>query len=159
MRLPVLGPDAPPVWARLATPHAGTDHGFVFRPEVADEVVVGFTNCDPRCPIVLGGVFSSANPPPEPVAEATEENLEKGIVTRSGTRIVISDADDPSITIETPSGSKLRLDDDQEVLEIVDSHGNTMVMSSDGIALTSAADVVIEASGDVRITGASIDMS
>jgi uncharacterized protein involved in type VI secretion and phage assembly len=159
VRLPVLGEEPGAVWARLAMPHAGAEHGLVFRPEVDDEVVVGFLDADPRQAVVLGALFSSANAPPGDYAEASEENQAKGIVTRAGTTIGFVDADSPSVFIETPAGNKLLLDDDQEELTLTDQHGNSLVLSADGIAVNSAADLIIEASGEVRISGQSIDMS
>ncbi len=159
VRLPVLGEDPGVVWARLAMPHAGAEHGFVFRPEVDNEVVVGFLDADPRQAVVLGALFSSTNAPPGDYAEASEQNEQKGIVTRAGTKIGFVDADSPSVFIETPAGNKLLLDDDQEQLALTDQHGNSLVLSADGIAVNSAADLVIEASGEVRISGQSIDLS
>lgn len=42
------------VWAQLACPDAGNGHGYYFRPEPGDEVVVGFLDADPRCAVILG---------------------------------------------------------------------------------------------------------
>ena len=157
--LPVLGEEQSAVWARLALPNAGAEHGFVFRPEIGDEVVVAFLNGDPRQAVVLGALFSSANAPPGDYAEASEENEAKGIVTRSGTTIGFVDADKPAVFIETPAGNKLLLDDDGEQLSLEDQHGNSLLLSADGIAITSAADLIIDASGDIKISGQSIDLS
>ena len=157
--LPVLGDEQSAVWARLALPHAGAEHGFVFRPEIGDEVVVGFLNEDPRQAVVLGALFSSASAPPGDYAEASEENEAKGIVTRAGTTIGFVDADMPSVFIETPAGNKLLLDDDGEQLSLTDQHGNSLMLSADGIAINSTADLAIEASGEVSIKGQSIDLS
>ncbi|WP_370250063.1 phage baseplate assembly protein V [Nocardioides sp.] len=46
-------------WARIVTPDAGASRGFVFLPEVNDEVLVGFEHGDTRRPIVLGSIFSA----------------------------------------------------------------------------------------------------
>jgi hypothetical protein len=157
--LPVLGVEAGLVWARLAMPHAGAQHGFVFRPEIGDEVVVGFLDEDPRHAVILGALFSSANSPPGDYAEPSEENEHKGIVSRSGTTIGFLDDDSPSVFIETPAGNKLLLDDGEEQLTLTDQHGNSLVLSAEGISVSSTADLIIEASGEVRISGQSIDLS
>jgi Rhs element Vgr protein len=52
------------IWARIATLDAGKERGSFFRPEINDEVIVGFVNEDPRFPIVLGMLNSSALPAP-----------------------------------------------------------------------------------------------
>jgi Rhs element Vgr protein len=159
VRLPALGADAEPIRARLLTPHAGAEHGFVFKPELEDEVIVGFLNDDPRVPVILGALFSSARPPPGDYAEADDENLAKGIVTRSGTTIGIVDGDTPRLVLKTPGGNQVLIDDENEQIELTDQHGNALVMNADGIAITSAADLTLEAGGDVTITGQAIDMS
>ena len=44
------------VWARLASPDAGKNRGYFFRPEPGDEVAVGFFNADPRQAGSLGAM-------------------------------------------------------------------------------------------------------
>ena len=46
--------DGPTYWARMMTPHAGADRGFMFMPEVGDEVVVAFEDGDPERPVGVG---------------------------------------------------------------------------------------------------------
>ena len=52
------------IWARVSSMDAGKGRGSFFRPEIHDEVVVGFLNGDPRHAIILGMLNSSANPAP-----------------------------------------------------------------------------------------------
>ncbi|TNF43639.1 MAG: type VI secretion system tip protein VgrG, partial [Cytophagales bacterium] len=61
--LPMIDASSEGTWARLATLDAGGEgvRGAVFYPEIGDEVIVGFINEDPRQPIILGSLFSSAN--------------------------------------------------------------------------------------------------
>ena len=54
VRLPIIDSENEGVWARLATLDAAQDRGWVFRPEIDDEVIVGFLNDDPRDPVILG---------------------------------------------------------------------------------------------------------
>lgn len=144
------------IWARLATPEAGPGRGFFFRPETGDEVVVGFLAEDPREPVVLGGVFGSRNAPPEDFATLSEQNLNKGLLTRNGVALAIVDQDKPIVTLKTP-GASVTIDDDAGEMSLVDAHGNSLVLSADGVVITSAADFAIEASGAVTIKGASVE--
>ena len=48
------------VWARYATPYAGSKMGMHFLPEVDDEVVIGFLNGDPSAAIVLAARSTAA---------------------------------------------------------------------------------------------------
>jgi Rhs element Vgr protein len=146
------------VWARLASPEAGKDRGWFFRPEVGDEVVVGFFNDDPRQPVVLGALYGAKNTPPEGFATLSEDNLDKGIVSKAGTKIVFKDAKKASLYFETASKNKVLLDDDKELIEISDKHGNKITLDKDGIKLESAKDLKLKASGNVEIEGAKVDV-
>ena len=154
VRIPVIDNENEGVWARLATTEAGDTRGFVFRPEVDDEVVVGFLNDDPRDPVILGSLFSSAKPAP---VTAEEENNLKGITTRSGIKLIFDD-DKSGVTVETPDGNKMVLDDDAGAIQIEDSNGNKFSLSSDGITLESASDISIKATGDVKIEGINVNI-
>ena len=54
VRLPIIDNSARGIWARIASLDAGLNRGAFFRPEIDDEVIVGFVNDDPRDAIVLG---------------------------------------------------------------------------------------------------------
>ena len=150
IRIPSLGSEAPSLWARMALMHAGPDHGVFFRPELNDEVIVGFANDDPRTPVILGSLYSQDVPETTGVVDA--ENLTKGIVTRTGVQIIINDADKPSVTISTPAGASFTLDDDAQSATLVDESGNQVVLDADGIQVKSASDMVIDAGGDLTIS-------
>ena len=112
-------------------------------------MIVGFVNDDPRDPIVLGMVNSSAKPAP---ITGTDDNHEKGWVTRSEMKMVFDD-DKVSFTLETPNGNKLILSDETGSILLEDENGNKLEMTSDGIVIDSPSDITINASGDVTVTG------
>ncbi len=146
------------LWARLASPDAGKDRGIFFRPETGDEVVLGFFNDDPRQPVILGGMYGSKNTPPEDFSSLSEENLNKGIVTKQGTTLGFVDGDKASVFIQTAGENKLLLDDDGEAVILSDQNGNTITMNADGIEIKSAKDLILEASGNVEIKGTKVDV-
>jgi len=149
----------------LAAPDAGNGSGFVFRPVEGDEVVLGFLDEDPRQPVVLGALHSSRNPPPSPVDDPQTSEDRRAMVSRAGTRIVFDDAK-PSLTLETTADgeangtykNRIAIDEDAQTITIEDQHGHSIRLSKDGIALTSAKDVTIEAKGKVILKGASVDL-
>ncbi|HRI16662.1 MAG TPA: phage baseplate assembly protein V, partial [Verrucomicrobiota bacterium] len=149
--LPALGDKAGAVWARLASPDAGKERGFFFRPEIGDEVVVGFLNEDPRQPIILGAMFSSKNAAPKDFGPVSDKNLKKGIFTKGGTKLQFLDDKKASLLIETAGKNKIVLDDDKQSVEIADQHGNAVTLDKSGIKLKSAKDLIIESSGKVQI--------
>lgn len=155
--LPLIDPNSEGVWARMASPDAGEgdgSRGIFFLPEIGDEVIVGFINEDPRNPVVLGKLFSSAKPAPFP---QNEDNFQKGIVTRSSLKLTFDD-EKKSIQLETPAGNKVQLNDEEKVILIQDQHGNKILMDSNGIQLESASDISLKATGDIKLEGVNIDI-
>lgn len=146
------------VWARLASPDAGSGRGAYVRPEPGDEVVLGFLADDPRHPVILGSLFGSRNAPPQVFGAPDAANEKRGMVTKAGTTIAFTDGQRPSVSIETAGGNKLLLDDDAEGVKISDSHGNTIQLNQSGVVLRSAGDFTIDASGDVQIKGTRVDI-
>jgi Rhs element Vgr protein len=154
VRLPMVDPAEEGTWARIATLDAGDSRGTFFRPEIDDEVVVGFLDGDPRFPIVLGMCHSGANPAPEP---AKDDNHHKGYTSRSKIRLLFDD-DKVAVLLETPGGNKLTLSEDEKKVTIADQNGNSIVLDDGGITLTSAKDLVLKAAGDVRAEGKNIEL-
>ncbi|OFZ96297.1 MAG: type IV secretion protein Rhs [Betaproteobacteria bacterium RIFCSPLOWO2_02_FULL_62_17] len=153
VRIPLIDPGEEGVWARIATLDAGSSRGTVFRPEIGDEVVLGFLNDDPRNPVVLGQMHSSAKASPIPAADA---NNEKGLVTRSGIEFKFDD-DKKVVTLKTPGGNSVVVSDDAQGILFEDQNGNKLSLDSNGIKLESASDVSIKASGDIKIQGANVE--
>lgn len=149
VRMPLVSDSEDGTWARIAASDAGDSRGFVFRPEIDDEVILGFVNGDPRDPVVLGTLHSSAKPAPIP---GSDDNHQKGIFSREGMKVLFDD-DKVSLTLETPGGYKVVLDEDAGTLTLEDGNGNKMEMSSSGITIESGKDINIKASGDVNIEG------
>jgi uncharacterized protein involved in type VI secretion and phage assembly len=155
IRLPTITETDGLVWARQSLLDAGDGRGTSFRPEVGDEVVVGFLDADPRYPVILGALNSSAKPNP---LTGADDNHEKAIVTRSGMRIHWND-DKIIATIDTPAGNKIVLSEDETSILLEDQNGNKVELSADGIALESAKDITLTASGDVKIKGTNVELT
>lgn len=149
VHLPLIGEATQGVWARLGSAYASTGFGVVFFPEKGDEVILGFMNDDPRAPVILGSVYSSAHGPAFP---PDAENIRKGVVTRSKIEISFDDKD-VVFQIKTPAGRIITLDDKAEALTLKDEHGNSVVMDKGGIAIASCAELTITAKGEISITG------
>ncbi len=155
VKVPVINNDEDGIWARVSTLDAGENRGSFFRPEIGDEVVLGFLNDDPRDPIILGMLNSSFKPAP---VAASDDNHEKGFVTRSGMKLMFND-DEQSLLMETPNGNSLLISDDEGGFIFSDENGNSIEMTSSGITLKSASDLNLEATGDVNVEGVNIAQS
>lgn len=155
VKIMTLGSDHEGVWARMVTLDAGNDRGWVTRPEVDDEVIIGFIDNDATQPIIIGSLFSSANPAPLPADD--DDNHQKGWVTRSGMRMVFDD-DVVALTIETPAGNLLKVSEESEGLVLQDQNDNSITLDGSGITLNSASDLKLDATGDVTINGTNITL-
>jgi len=144
------------IWARLASVEAGNKRGIFFRPELGDEVILGFINDDPRQAIILGAVHSEKNALPEGLA-VTQENYKKGIVTKKGLKILFDD-ENQLIEISTPKGNIFKVSDEDKGIQLVDENGNTMKMYNKGIQLKSSKDVMIEGK-NITLKGSKIDVN
>ena len=147
VKIPALDADNGIVWARLAAPDAGNERGVLFMPEAADEVILGFLNDDPRQAVIIGSVYSSANKPP---FKANDKNPEKGIVTRSGMKLVFDD-EKKLLIISTSDDNVITINEQDKFVEVKDANKNIVKLSSDGISLESGKDVIIKSTGDVKI--------
>jgi uncharacterized protein involved in type VI secretion and phage assembly len=117
-------------------------------------VVVGFLNGDPRHPVILGMLNSSANPAP---LKAENANNQKGFITRSNIKFIFDD-EKKSIRVETPKGKKLVIDDGADSIIISDQNNNKIEMSAEGIAIESAGDISFKTSaGDFKVEALNVE--
>lgn len=154
IRLPLVSPNEEGTWARIATLDAGAERGTFFRPEIDDEVVVGFLNDDPRYPVVLGMCHSSAKPAPEP---AKDDNHIKGYVSREKMKFSFDD-DKKIVGLETPAGNKLNLTEEDKGIIIEDQNGNKITLDDKGITIESAKDLILKATKDIKAEGMNIEL-
>ncbi len=155
VKVPIVDGEEQGIWARVASLDAGDSRGAFFRPEIDDEVIIGFINEDPNHCVVLGMLHSSAKPAP---ITASDDNHEKGFFTRSEMKLLFDD-DKKSVTIETPGGKIFTLDEDAGEIRIEDDNSNIVTMDSNGIVIESAGDIDIKASGDVNIEGMNVNVT
>ncbi|MET2996520.1 phage baseplate assembly protein V, partial [Flavobacterium columnare] len=116
-------------WIRLIQPHSGAGKGFHFIPEIGEEVLVGFESGNAEKPFVLGTHYNGS----ETSGYHTSGNDVKAIHTRSGTKIILNDAQG-SVFIEDPSG-------------------NTWTMDGQGnISVNAPNDITMNAGGNISMT-------
>jgi Rhs element Vgr protein len=154
IRLPLVNDQDEGIYARVATLDAGDKRGTFFRPEINDEVVVGFMNDDPRNPVILGMLHSSAKSAP---LEPDSANPEKGYVSRSGIKLIFND-DKKSVVIETPGSRVFEMSDDSNSITLKDANGNKMVIDQNGITIESASDLTIKAATSISIASPQISL-
>ncbi|MGO4214124.1 phage baseplate assembly protein V, partial [Terriglobus sp. YAF25] len=125
-------------WARMVSPHAGPDRGFMFMPEVGDEVAIVFEDGDPERPVILGSVWNGVQQAPRlgffgATSDIPDNNV-KRIVTKAGNRVQMIDTPSKeTVVLATPNSSALTM------TEKHDSTGRTLVhIHSDGDIILTA---------------------
>ena len=117
-------------WIRLIQPHSGAGKGFHFIPEIGEEVLVGFESGNAEKPFVMGTHYNGS----ETSSYHTSGNDKKVIHTRSGTKIILNDAEG-SVFIEDPSGNTY----------LMDGAGNINLNAPKNMTFTAGENVTITA--------------
>jgi len=161
-RVQVHIPDYPDLdpWARLSAVGAGPSRGFLWVPQVDDEVLVAFNRNDPRDAYVLGGLWSTMNQPP---ATVTTDFLTKRIIQTGlsddpmGHTIEFDDAEQ-SITITTSTSQQITMDATK--IEIATAEGTLKITLELGGGIEIQAvegDISLSApAGDITISGLNV---
>ena len=97
-------------WVRVMTPDGGSssdvksNRGFVFIPEVGDQVLLGFRHGDPARPYVLGSLFNGTTG-----GGGGQGNNCKSLTTRSGSSLKLDDSAG-SVTLHDKGGVSMNFD-------------------------------------------------
>ena len=155
VKMPYISGDDEGVWARMALADAGNNRGLFFRPEVGDEVVLGFLYDDPRQPVILGMLHSSAMATP---ISPSNDNHQKGYTSREQMKLIFDD-EKKSIQIETPGGNKITISDEAKSITLEDQNSNKIEMNDSGITITAAKKLELKGGTELAIGGPQIKLS
>ena len=155
-------------WVRLLSPYTGKDYGMYCVPEIDEVVLVGFIGGSLKRPFLLGSLY------PQGAAIVNDsfdqKNLVKHMKTKGGIDILIHDEQDKQkITVTTPKGSQILIDDENECCTISDK-GAKNVLKLDykggGVEVTAEKTLKLTAgkteismdgnSGDISLKGTKI---
>jgi uncharacterized protein involved in type VI secretion and phage assembly len=92
-------------WAQLMMPMEGDKYGWYVLPDVDDVVVVSFIAGDISQPIIMGGVWSTTDTPPEPNEDG--KNNFRGYRSRSGHRLILDDTDKTKVVLADKTGKNV----------------------------------------------------
>lgn len=109
VRIPSLPAFEP--WARLAAAGGGSSRGFLWVPEIGDEVLVAFNQNDERDAYILGGLWSTLTRPPVtlPTDFVIKRVIKTGKAAGVGHEVEFDDALQ-SVTITTSTKQKITID-------------------------------------------------
>ena len=131
-------------WVRVMTPDGGSssdvksNRGFVFIPEVGDQVLLGFRHGDPARPYVMGSLFNGTTG-----GGGLEGNHMKSLTTRSGHVIEFDDA-------SLSSGITIK-DRNHNVIHIDSSSNDIYIAACHDITISAKNDVTINAGGTMAL--------
>jgi uncharacterized protein involved in type VI secretion and phage assembly len=153
------GAEIESTWARIAAPTAGPERGFLYLPEIDDEVLVAFERGDTRSPYIVGALWNGQHAPPE-IANAVSGDgkvNQRILKSRSGHLVILNDTENSEqISVTSKSGHTVILDDKSgsEMITIKDKTGkNKMVIDStkNSMSLNVDGDFSVTAGGKVNI--------
>jgi phage protein D len=163
VKFPTLFDNDESFWARLATPMAGKERGWLIVPEVNDEVLVAFEHGDPNRPYVLGALWNGTEPPPQ----GTKTIVENGTVnqriwrSRTGHLFLFDDTDgDESIRIIDKTDQNHITITSKDNKLVVELQGDIEISSKTGkISMTAQKDILIESqNGKVSLKGINAEL-
>ena len=136
-------------WLRVMAPDGGSsdqvksNRGFVFIPEVGDQVLVGFRHGDPNRPYVMGSLFNGTTG-----AGGGKENITKTIVTRSGHTLAFNDMENGNwgITLKDAKGNVFHMD----------TKGSSINITAPQTITLNAANIMLNASNKIGLQSSSV---
>jgi len=131
-------------WARLAAVGGGSGRGFLWVPQIGDEVLVAFNKNDNRDAYILGGLWSAMNRPPAsvPTDFLTKRILQTGLSDGPPGHTVEFDDALQSVKITTSTSQQITLDPHQ--IEITTA-GGVLTITLD--ILSVPPEITIESTG------------
>jgi len=165
VKIPLLGMQESN-WARIMSFMAGSDRGAFFLPEKDDEVLVAFENGDVNRPYIIGALWNGKDTPPETNSDG--ENSTRIIKSKSGHVFKFSDKEgEESIQIVDKSGNNKIVINTKDNLITVSSDKDIEFSAPNGkiaidaksIEMKSSAETTIEASADMTVKGATVNIN
>ncbi len=147
-------------WARLPSVGGSSGRGFMWVPQIDDEVLVAFADNDTSSAYILGGLWSSLNSPPLSVASdtLTKRVIKTGLTEALGHTIEFDDAEQ-SITIKTSTDQKISMD--PQTIELTNLAGTvsiTLDNTEQKISITAVNKIEMSAL-EISMTATTIDLS
>ncbi len=152
------------VWARMVSVGGGSSRGFMWLPQVDDEVLVAFNENDPLDAFVLGGCWNTKDRPPTSVPSdfLSKRIIQTGLAGGVGHQVVFDDALQ-SVTITTSTKQTVVMDPSK--IQISTTEGAlsiTLDMVAVPPAITlqaTAGDIALSApAGKISLQGMQVDI-
>jgi len=163
VKYPTLSDSDESTWARVATPGGGVQRGLQWIPEVGDEVLVGFELGDKTRPMILGGLWSRKDKPPQPDATQGGKTTLHLMASRKNHRVVLTD--DPKSAVDLTLGdaqSALHLEKSESKLngeQKLSVTGATIEIKATQKLVIEAPQIEISARSELKLSGKPIRLN
>jgi uncharacterized protein involved in type VI secretion and phage assembly len=157
VQIPSL-PDFEP-WCRLAAIGAGDGRGFVWVPQINDEVLVAFNQNDDRDAYILGGLWNTRDRPPLtiPTDFLIKRVIKTGMISGVGHEIEFDDALQ-SIKITTTTQQKITIDPLKiEMTNMAGTVKITLDNTQQAVSIQAVASIELQAA-QIKLKAANIDI-
>jgi uncharacterized protein involved in type VI secretion and phage assembly len=147
-------------WARVLGVGASASRGFVWIPQIDDEVLVAFAEDDLSSAYVIGGLWSTMNRPPlsVPTDFLIKKVIKTGLTDALGHEVEFDDAKQ-SITIKTSTEQKITLDPTKiEMTNLAGTVTITMDNKTQAVKISAVNKISLE-STSIELNAAKIDMT
>lgn len=147
-------------WARVASVGASASRGFVWIPQIKDEVLVAFSENDLSSAYVIGGLWSTMNRPPLslPTDFLIKKVIKTGLTAALGHEIEFDDAQQ-SIKITTSTQQKVTLDPTKiEMTNLAGTVTITLDNKTQAVKIMAVNKIEMQTTA-FEITAAKIDMT
>ena len=147
-------------WARLPSIGGASGRGFMWVPQIDDEVLVAFADNDTSSAYILGGLWSTVKSPPLSTPDETlaKRVIKTGLTGELGHTIEFDDAEQ-SITITTSTDQKISMDPQSIALtNLAGSVSIKLDNDTQTVSITAASKIEFKAL-DISMTATNIEMS
>ena len=146
-------------WCRVASVGGGSGRGFLWVPQIDDEVLVAFNQNDERDAYVLGGLWNTRDRPPVtiPTDFLIKRVIKTGMTSGVGHEIEFDDALQ-SIKITSSTSQKITIDPLKiEMTNLAGTVKITLDNTQQKIAIEAVASIELKAA-QIKLSAANIDI-
>ena len=150
-------------WARIAAPMAGKERGFLFLPEIDDEVLVCFEHGDVNYPYIVGVLWNGVDKPPQGTKSVLSDDKRKVnqrvLRSRSGHLIVLDDTDgEEQIIIQDKTGNNKIVINSKENSMTINVDQDLTIVAKGKTSIQSTGDMSLKSDGDISIECNNLDI-
>jgi uncharacterized protein involved in type VI secretion and phage assembly len=151
-------------WARIATPMGGVERGFLFMPEIDDEVLVAFEHGDLDYPYIVGALWHNTDKPPKgtkaSVLSSDKKKVDQRVIrSRSGHLIILDDTEgEEQIIIQDKTAKNSVVINSKENTMTINVEKDLTIVAKGQTSIQSTGNMTLKSDGDISIECNNLNM-